>query len=72
VSTTLAISSPHSGSARISLFNATGTLIYSFSTAITEGTNAVRLPLPAQLPTGVYIVRTTTGSESSISRLIVE
>jgi uncharacterized repeat protein (TIGR01451 family) len=72
VSTILAISSPHSGPARISLFNATGALIYSLSTAINEGTTTVSLPLPAQLPTGLYIVRTTTASESSVSRLIVE
>ena len=72
VSTTLAIWSPRSGSARISLFNVAGVLIYSQSTAITEGTTTVSLPLPARLPTGVYIVRTTTGSESSVSRLILK
>ena len=71
VSTTLSIWSPHSGSARISLFNAAGVQIYSQTTAIIQGTTTVSLPLSAQLPTGVYIVRTTTGSESSVSRLIV-
>lgn len=71
-STTLAIRSASAGPARILFLDPTGQLIYSRSVAITAGTNTVELSLPAYLPTGIYIVKTTTGSESSINRLIVE
>jgi uncharacterized repeat protein (TIGR01451 family) len=71
-STTLLIRSASSGSARILFLNATGTALYSRSVVISAGANTVDLPLPAHLPAGFYIVRTTTGSESSVSRLIVE
>jgi uncharacterized repeat protein (TIGR01451 family) len=69
--TTLAIWSPHSGSALISLWSPAGSLVHSRQVTITEGTNTVELSL-GRLPTGIYIVRTTTGGASAISRLIVE
>ncbi len=71
-STTLVIRSVSPGSARILFLNTSGTLLYSRSVIISTGTNTVDLSLPAHLPAGIYIVRTITGSESAVSRLIVE
>lgn len=71
-STTLAIWSANGGSADITLWSPAGALIQSRKTPISRGTTAVSLDLPPQLPTGIYIVRTTTGNESAISRLVVE
>ena len=71
-STTLVIRSVSPGSARILFLNTSGTLLSSRSVIISTGTNTVDLSLPAHLPAGIYIVRTITGSESAVSRLIVE
>jgi hypothetical protein len=69
-STTLVIRSLSSGPARILFLNTAGTPLYSRSVMVSAGTNTIDLPIPPQLPPGIYIVRTTTGSESSVSRLI--
>jgi len=70
--TTLAIWSAHGGSADITLWSPAGTMIQSRKTTISRGTTTVSLDIPARLPTGIYIVRTTTGTESAVSRLVVE
>ncbi|HEY4285813.1 MAG TPA: T9SS type A sorting domain-containing protein [Puia sp.] len=69
-STTLVIRSTSSGPARILFLNTAGTILYSRSVVINAGTNTVDLSVPAHLPAGIYIVRTSTASESSVSRLI--
>jgi hypothetical protein len=71
-STTLAIWSAHGGSADITLWSPSGAMIQSRKATISRGTTAISLDLPAHLPTGIYIVRTTTGSESAVSRLVIE
>jgi hypothetical protein len=69
---TLAIWSPRSGTADITLWSPSGAMVQLRRTTISQGTTAVSLELPAHLPTGIYIVRTTTGSTSAVSRLVVE
>ncbi|MBS1603612.1 MAG: T9SS type A sorting domain-containing protein, partial [Bacteroidetes bacterium] len=70
--TTLAIRSAHAGPADITLWSPAGSMIRSRKTSISRGTTAVSLDLPAYLPTGIYIVRTTTSSESAVTRLVIE
>jgi uncharacterized repeat protein (TIGR01451 family) len=71
-STTLVISSARPGSAQITCWSPAGAPVFSRGVTVSAGTNAVALSLPAYLPAGIYILKTTTGSESAISRLIIE
>lgn len=71
-STTLAIWSAIGGKAEITLWNTAGTLISSRESMIVPGTNTIGLSLPGNLPAGIYIVKTITGSESSVNRLIIQ
>ncbi|MBS1662479.1 MAG: T9SS type A sorting domain-containing protein [Bacteroidetes bacterium] len=69
--TTLAVYTPRAGSATVTLLDPTGIPILTKQAALTTGTNAIDFDLPSRLRAGIYIVRTISGNQTSISRLIV-
>lgn len=70
--TTLAVYTPRGGAANILLLTPMGIPVSTRQVTLTTGTNTIGLDLPSRLPAGIYLVRTVSGNQSSVSRLIVE
>ncbi len=71
-STNLSIWADQGGPATIALIDAAGKPVFSRMAQLAAGSNAITLVLPDRLARGIYIVRTTSGSNSFQNRLIVD
>jgi len=70
--TRLYIKTAVAGTARISLINMAGRLVYTQTARVRTGQNVLPLALPATLPRGIYLLQCRTGETTGRTKLVLE
>jgi hypothetical protein len=68
----LSLQAPDAGQAQVTVLNSAGAILWSRESTLPGGNATSTIQLPATLPRGIYLVKTTMGDASAVVRLVVE